>query len=72
MDNKTFKIFLSFVVAVLALIPTWAFTILYLLLGPADFWQSAVVVGFGLWAFGGAQFFMGMLGIALIVCLWAE
>ncbi len=64
--------FLTLVIAVLVLIPTWIFLLAKSLLNPEGFWQTLVTYGLGFYFLAGIQFIMLVVGFFLIGMVWAS
>lgn len=61
------KIGIAFVSLVVMLIPTWVWLAIYKFASPEGFWQNLVLVGAGIWVFGGIQLFFLILWLIVVV-----
>lgn len=51
---------------VIALLPAWIWLAIYKFIGPVGFWEKFVIVGGGLFVFGGLQIIMLVLWCAFL------
>lgn len=56
----------------IALSPLWLFLTAKSLADPEGFWQNFVMFGFGLWALGGLQLFLLVVGVFITLFVWTE
>ena len=67
--SRLAKFLVGLGVVVVALLPAGISTLIYFLIGPEDFWQSAVVVGVGIYLCGGVQILFGLAAIGILIWL---
>lgn len=55
-----------------ALFPLWLFLIVKHLTDPEGFWQNFVMFSFGLWALGGLQIVLFLVGLAVTFVIFSK
>lgn len=66
------KIGIAFVSLVVMLIPTWLWLAIYKFASPEGFWQNLVLVGGGIWVFGGIQLVFLMFWVIVMVFMLTD
>lgn len=63
--------FLTVIITIVVLIPTWIFLLAKSLLNPEGFWQTLVMYGLGFYLLAGIQFILLIVGFFLVCMVWA-
>lgn len=60
----------TLVVAILTLVPLWAYLGVQYFLYPDEFWQKVFLLTAWLWILGGAQILFLIVGLLVIAVIW--
>ena len=67
LKNTLFNCLVTVISLAIALIPFWIWLAFYKFLDPVDFWQRAVVFGFGVYFLGGLQLFFIYIWVRFVI-----